>query len=223
MAPDVKNGWTDCAQIWYTDRGQLVGCRASQLGAPNAVPREQGSPSCSLVCRPKGRITGHKLVHFAGSDLILTSVLVEDNLGQGCPVAWLLSSRENTNTITAFLKGLKQAILDAGLPFPAPRTFMSDCADVYYSAWLRVCDAAQRPPLKLLCSFHVVRAWRNKLSTIKVFENVLWPGLGNKTSAIIELLAYTISATPFRGDSIGLRSKPPPVVKAKKYCKYANC
>ena len=32
--PDLKSGWTDCAQLWYTDRDQLVGCRESQLEAP---------------------------------------------------------------------------------------------------------------------------------------------------------------------------------------------
>ena len=26
--PDLENGWTDCAQIWYTVRDRLVGCRA---------------------------------------------------------------------------------------------------------------------------------------------------------------------------------------------------
>ena len=26
---DLKNGWTDCAQIWYTDRDQLLGCQFS--------------------------------------------------------------------------------------------------------------------------------------------------------------------------------------------------
>ena len=26
--PDLGNGWTDCAQIWYTVRDRLVGCRA---------------------------------------------------------------------------------------------------------------------------------------------------------------------------------------------------
>ena len=31
VVPDLKNGWTNCAQIWYTDRDQLLGCRESQL------------------------------------------------------------------------------------------------------------------------------------------------------------------------------------------------
>ena len=28
LIPDLEDGWTDCAQIWYTVREQLVGCRA---------------------------------------------------------------------------------------------------------------------------------------------------------------------------------------------------
>ena len=58
---------------------------------------------------------------------MLTSVLVIDNLGQDCPVAWLLSSRENATVLTAFLKALKNTVEDAGLAYPQPRTFMSDC------------------------------------------------------------------------------------------------
>ena len=36
--PDLNSGWTDCAQIWYTDRDQLVGRRESQLEDLYAVP-----------------------------------------------------------------------------------------------------------------------------------------------------------------------------------------
>ena len=32
--PDRKNGWTDCARIWYTDRDLLVNCCASRSEAP---------------------------------------------------------------------------------------------------------------------------------------------------------------------------------------------
>ena len=34
--PDLKNGWTDCAQIWYTVRDRLVGCRAQVIGGTPA-------------------------------------------------------------------------------------------------------------------------------------------------------------------------------------------
>ena len=35
--PDSKNSWTDCAQIWYTDRDWLVGCHTSQFEESHAV------------------------------------------------------------------------------------------------------------------------------------------------------------------------------------------
>ena len=37
-APDLRNGWTDCAQIWCSDRDRLVRGRASQL-RPNLQVR----------------------------------------------------------------------------------------------------------------------------------------------------------------------------------------
>ena len=32
--PDLENGWTDCAQIWYTVGDRLVGCRAKVILDP---------------------------------------------------------------------------------------------------------------------------------------------------------------------------------------------
>ena len=51
--PDLKNGWADWVQIWYTDRDRLAVCRAIQLNRTHAVLHVQGSTSRSLVCRPK--------------------------------------------------------------------------------------------------------------------------------------------------------------------------
>ena len=43
--PDLKNGWADCAQIWYTDRDRLDGCPPTQFRrCRNCVL------SLSLVC-----------------------------------------------------------------------------------------------------------------------------------------------------------------------------
>ena len=102
-------------------------------------------------------------------NLVLISLLVVHNLDllQGCPVAWLLFSRENTDTLTAFVKGLRQAVENAGLAFPKANAFMSDCFEGSYKAWVRALDEDQPKPRKLLCSFHVVRAWRAKLNLIK--------------------------------------------------------
>ena len=43
--PDLKNGWADCVQIWYTDRERLVGCRESQL---ETHPRSSARAGLSL-------------------------------------------------------------------------------------------------------------------------------------------------------------------------------
>ena len=53
IVPDHKNGWTDCAQIWYTDRDQLLGCRERQLEASlrSSARAGQSSTSRSLACR----------------------------------------------------------------------------------------------------------------------------------------------------------------------------
>ena len=90
------------------------------------------------------------------------------NVGQGFPVAWLMSSRENTTILTAFLKGLKREMEKAGLEFHQPANFMSDCFEGSYSARVRRTSDSTKMPQKLLCSFHVARAWRAKLNMIKL-------------------------------------------------------
>ena len=52
--PDLKNGWTDCAQIWYTVRDRLVGGRAQvNWRYPGAISHVQGSLSRSLRWSPQ--------------------------------------------------------------------------------------------------------------------------------------------------------------------------
>ena len=45
----LKNGWTDYAEIWYTDRDQLLLHGAVKVNGkhPHAVPQVQGSTSRS--------------------------------------------------------------------------------------------------------------------------------------------------------------------------------
>ena len=53
--PDLRNGWADCVQIWYTASDRLEGCFAqARWKYPVALPHVQGSLSRSLVLRPKG-------------------------------------------------------------------------------------------------------------------------------------------------------------------------
>ena len=39
-------------------------------------------------------------------DFLLTSVLVVDSHGEGIPVAWAISNKEDTNTISLFLQAV---------------------------------------------------------------------------------------------------------------------
>ena len=54
--PDIKNGWTDFAQIWHTDRDQLLGCRESQL---EARPRNSARTGLNFSL---GRLSPPKVV-----------------------------------------------------------------------------------------------------------------------------------------------------------------
>ena len=57
--PYLKNGWTDCAQIWYTIRDRLVGCRAQAIGGTPAQFRTcKAHYLARSVGRPKRRYTG---------------------------------------------------------------------------------------------------------------------------------------------------------------------
>ena len=52
--PDPENGWTDCAQIWYTIRDLLVGCCAQVCGRyPITISHVQGPLSRSLCWLPQ--------------------------------------------------------------------------------------------------------------------------------------------------------------------------
>ena len=90
-------------------------------------------------------------------DFQLITLLIMDSLGEGIPVAWAITNHENTQVITSFLSSIKKRIGSIN-----PRYFMSDDEDQYFNAWGTVfgVDGTQ----KLLCAWHVDRAWRKALS-----------------------------------------------------------
>ncbi|XP_064462459.1 uncharacterized protein LOC135373125 [Ornithodoros turicata] len=95
-----------------------------------------------------------------GYKFYLITLLVLDAAGEGVPVAWCLSSTENKTALYHFLKAVKESVGEV-----TPNFFMTDDAKQYYHAW---CEAFQSRPRKLLCKWHVRRAWSNKLnSTVK--------------------------------------------------------
>ena len=90
-------------------------------------------------------------------DFLLISVLVVDGHGEGVPVAWAISNKEDTNIISLFLQAIHSRIGDL-----ETECFMSDCAEQYFNAWQ--CTFGGENTRKLLCIWHVDRAWRRALN-----------------------------------------------------------
>ena len=86
----------------------------------------------------------------------LITLLVVDDFGEGLPVAWCISNREDEHAIRQFLEEVRR---NDNMDIQ-PQWFMSDDASQYYNAWVTSFD---HRPHKLLCNWHVERAWRMQL------------------------------------------------------------
>ena len=91
-------------------------------------------------------------------DFLLVSVMVIDEHGEGIPVAWAISNHEDTSTLVHFLAAVKSRVGDI-----KPTLFMSDDAEAFFNAWQGV-FGVHKETQKLLCTFHVDRAWRKNLN-----------------------------------------------------------
>ena len=89
-------------------------------------------------------------------DFLLFTVMVVDDFGEGIPVGWAITTREDTAMLTYFLKALRER---SG-PLK-PSVFMSDDAQQYWNSWSAV--FGDNHTRKLLCTWHIDRAWRNAL------------------------------------------------------------
>jgi len=99
----------------------------------------------ALVCVDATHGTNHY-------DFKLVTVIVLDEFGEGVPVAWMISNKEDAVTLCEFLKALQ----DRTGPMTT-KYFMSDDAEQYYSSWNHIYGGN---PKKLLCTWHIDRAWR---------------------------------------------------------------
>lgn len=91
-----------------------------------------------------------------GYDFTLITVMIIDEYGEGFPVAWCISNKEDQAVLLHFYQAIKEKV---GLL--TPRWFMSDLAEQFYSAWVSVFNTNQ--PKRLFCAWHVDRAWRENL------------------------------------------------------------
>ena len=90
-----------------------------------------------------------------GYDFYLTTLMVIDEFGSGFPVAWCLSNHEDTTFMSVFFEAIKR---NSGQV--TANWFMSDLANQYYNAWVGV---MKHHPTKLLCTWHVDKAWRENI------------------------------------------------------------
>ena len=88
-------------------------------------------------------------------DFKLITLLVVDEYGEGFPVAWCITNKEDRVVLIVFLSSVRTR---CGMV--RPLWFMSDMAEQYYLAWVSAFDDT---PRKLLCTWHVDRAWRGAL------------------------------------------------------------
>lgn len=89
----------------------------------------------------------------------LTTLLVLDDLMQGFPCSFMFSNRCDTHIIEIFLTVIRDSLGKV----LQPRLFMSDMAEEFFNAWIRIMS---QPEYHLFCTWHVDRAWRKNLSKI---------------------------------------------------------
>lgn len=92
-------------------------------------------------------------------DFQLTTILVIDDFGAGFPVGFCVSNTTNTRQMEIFFK----AIVEKTRTF-TPEVFMSDDASAYFNAWRTIMG---EPKKQLLCTWHVVKNWKQALLKIK--------------------------------------------------------
>ena len=90
-----------------------------------------------------------------GYDFLLSTLLVVDEFGEGQPVAWCLANHETEEFLKIFFKNIK---LQVGCI--TPQWFMSDIAPQFYEAF---CSVNKYRPRKLICTWHVDKAWKEEL------------------------------------------------------------
>ena len=59
--PDLENGWTDCAQIWYTVGDRLAGAVYKSVKGRHNLARARPTISLAPLVAPKGVILVHNI------------------------------------------------------------------------------------------------------------------------------------------------------------------
>lgn len=72
--------------------------------------------------------------------------------GEGAPVAWAISNREDITSLSLFLEQLRLRSGDL-----KPKYLITDDVQQYWNAWVSTYEANNTS--KLLCTWNIARAW----------------------------------------------------------------
>ena len=146
--------------LLYKPQGQVD---AEGLATPDFVLALQTQLQADILRRfSQNRVVCVDGTHGTnGYDFTLITVMVIDEYGEGFPVAWCISNREDQGLLLRFYQAIRTKV---GILTPA--WFMSDLAEQFYSAWIQT-FGKQDPPKRLLCAWHVDKAWRENLKQFK--------------------------------------------------------
>jgi len=109
----------------------------------------------------------------------LTTLMLIDEHGEGFPSAFSFSNRVTECTMKVFLSVCKENI---GKEMTSA-VLMTDDTDVYYNAW---CSVMGTPAHRLLCSWHIDRAWRKNMPKIDG-DNLLKATVYKTLRALMEI------------------------------------
>jgi hypothetical protein len=89
-------------------------------------------------------------------DFSLATILVADEFGKGFPAGWCISNHEDFTVMHLFFSMIRKncGVQHSGF-------FMSDMAPQFFNAWVGVMGEPR--PKKLVCTWHVDKAWRTEL------------------------------------------------------------
>nr|CAI5837170.1 unnamed protein product [Callosobruchus analis] len=93
----------------------------------------------------------------------LTTLLIVDDMREGFPCYFMFSNRSYEEIMIIFFEEINKKL---NKPIQ-PNIFMSDMAEYYFTAWVKVMSP---PKLRFLfknCTWHIDRAWRNNLNKLQ--------------------------------------------------------
>lgn len=104
-----------------------------------------------------GTDTTHEMTEYGH---YLTTLVIQDERGEGVPVAFCISKKKDTVTWTRFFKMVKEAAGTITCDY-----FITDGDNSYYNAWCRVMG---KPRQRRLCLWHIKKNWGERMAQLRI-------------------------------------------------------